>query len=83
MQSVEQNAIERQANGRRRVWQLLKDYGIDDAKPETSLRECGLDSLEIVALVQDLEVMCQIDIPDEEAQKLRTVGDLIAVAGAA
>lgn len=62
------------------VLRLLADYGIDNARPEMSLRECGLDSLEIVALIQDLEALCQIEIPDDEAQNLRTVGDLIRVA---
>ena len=37
--------------------------------------DLGADSLDIVELVMEFEKEFNIDIPDEEAEKLRTVGD--------
>ena len=39
--------------------------------------DLGADSLDIVELVMEFEKEFNIDIPDEEAEKLRTVGDAI------
>ena len=38
----------------------------------------GADSLDIVELVMEFEKEFNIDIPDEDAEKLRTVGDALA-----
>ncbi|MEP6744656.1 MAG: acyl carrier protein [Gemmatimonadota bacterium] len=44
--------------------------------PEASFMEdLGADSLDTVELVMAFEKEFDIDIPDEEAEKLRTVGD--------
>ena len=40
--------------------------------------DLGADSLDIVELVMEFEKEFNIDIPDEDAEKLRTVGDAIA-----
>ena len=39
--------------------------------------DLGADSLDIVELVMEFEKEFNIDIPDEDAEKLRTVGDAI------
>lgn len=39
--------------------------------------DLGADSLDIVELVMTMEEEFDLDIPDEEAEKLRTVGDVI------
>ena len=39
--------------------------------------DLGVDSLEYVALVMALEERFAIDVPDEEAEQLRTVQELI------
>ena len=39
------------------------------------IEDLGADSLDIVELVMALEEEFGIDIPDEEADKLKTVGD--------
>ena len=39
--------------------------------------DLGADSLDIVELVMEFEKEFNIDIPDEEAEKLRTVGDAV------
>ena len=39
------------------------------------IEDLGADSLDIVELVMELEEEFGLDIPDEEADKLKTVGD--------
>ena len=40
--------------------------------------DLGADSLDIVELVMEFEKEFNIDIPDEDAEKLRTVGEAIS-----
>ena len=40
--------------------------------------DLGADSLDIVELVMEFEKELNIEIPDEDAEKLRTVGDELA-----
>ena len=45
---------------------------------QTSFQEdVGADSLDIVELVMELEEAFGIDIPDEDADKLKSVGDAL------
>ena len=47
---------------------------------ETEIREgLGLDSLQIVELLFEIEEQLEVKIEDEEAQRLRTVGNLLDV----
>ena len=39
--------------------------------------DLGADSLDIVALIMGLETEFDLEIPDEEAEKIRTVGDAV------
>ena len=41
-------------------------------------RSLNADSLDIVELMMDLEEECGISIPDEDAVKLSTIGDIVA-----
>jgi len=41
------------------------------------IEDLGADSLDIVELVMTMEEEFDLDIPDEEAEKLKTVGDVI------
>lgn len=44
----------------------------------TSIKEdLNADSLDIVELMMDLEETCGITIPDEDAVKLSTIGDIV------
>jgi acyl carrier protein len=59
---------------------IAENLSVDEVKvvPEASFTEdLGADSLDNVQLVMDLEHHFGIDIPDEEAQKIRTVQDAI------
>jgi len=41
----------------------------------------GVDSVQAVKLLADVEVEYDIDIPEEKAQKIRTLNDLARVVG--
>ena len=52
--------------------------GEEEIKPAASfIEDLGADSLDIVELVMEFEKEFNIDIPDEDAEKLRTVGDAV------
>lgn len=49
----------------------------DRVKPEASfIDDLGADSLDIVELVMAMEEEFDLEIPDEDAEKLRTVSDV-------
>lgn len=49
----------------------------DVITPEANvIDDLGADSLDIVELVMALEEAFDMEIPDEEAEKIRTVGDI-------
>jgi acyl carrier protein len=50
----------------------------DKVSEETSfINDLGADSLDTVELVMELEDEFDLTIPDDEAEKIRTVGDAI------
>ena len=56
----------------------------DDVKADAKfIEDLGADSLDTVELVMALEEEFDLDIPDEEAEKIRTVGDAITYIDAA
>ena len=68
-----------QATERRRV--ALEQLGVEENEvtTEASITEdLGADSLDQVELVMAFETEFGIDIPDEEAEKIKTVGDAVA-----
>ena len=57
---------------------IVEELGVEREKltSEASFMEdLGADSLDTVELVMEFEKEFNIDIPDEDAEKLRTVGD--------
>ena len=64
-----------------RVKQIIVDQlGIDEneiAMESSFIDDLGADSLDIVELIMALEEEFNIEIPDEEAEKISTVGDIV------
>jgi len=59
---------------------IMEQLGVemDAVKPEASfINDLGADSLDTVELVMALEEEFDMEIPDEEAEKLDTVGKAI------
>ena len=63
-----------------RIRDLVCDQlGVDpgEMRPEASiLDDLGADSLDVVELVMAIEETFDIEIPDEDAEAMRTVGDV-------
>lgn len=58
---------------------IVEQLGVDPerVKPEASfIDDLGADSLDIVELVMAMEEEFDMEIPDEDAEKLRTVSDV-------
>ena len=59
---------------------IAEQLGISDeeiTKESTFLDDLGADSLDIVELLMALEEEFTIEIPDEDAEKMHTVGDVV------
>ena len=59
---------------------IVEQLGVDEAEvtQEASITDdLGADSLDQVELVMAFETEFNIDIPDEEAEKIKTVGDAV------
>lgn len=59
---------------------IINELGVEPEKvtPEASfVEDLGADSLDTVELVMAFEEEFGIEIPDEDAEKLQTVGDAI------
>lgn len=60
---------------------IEKELGVEREKltdQASFIEDLGADSLDIVELVMEFEKEFNIDIPDEDAEKLKTVGDAMA-----
>ena len=65
-----------------RVQRIIEEkLGVDasEVKPEaTFTNDLGADSLDTVELIMELEKEFNITIPDDQAEKIQTVGDAIS-----
>ncbi|MFG3612203.1 MULTISPECIES: acyl carrier protein [Rummeliibacillus] len=65
-----------------RVTKVVVDrLGVDESevKPEASFRDdLGADSLDVVELVMEFEEEFDMQIDDEDAEKIGTVGDAVS-----
>jgi len=50
-------------------------------KEASFIDDLGADSLDIVELVMAMEDEFNLEIPDEEAEKIKTVGDVMSYIG--
>jgi acyl carrier protein len=60
---------------------IVENLGVDQEKvTETAsfVEDLGADSLDTVELVMAFEEEFDVEIPDEDAEKMRTVGEAIA-----
>ncbi len=59
---------------------IVEELGVERDKltnDASFMEDLGADSLDTVELVMAFEKEFDVDIPDEEAEKLRTVGDAL------
>ncbi len=59
---------------------IINELGVEPEKvteDASFVEDLGADSLDIVELVMAFEEEFDVEIPDEEAEKLQTVGDAI------
>lgn len=59
---------------------IVDKLGVDEAevKPEASFsNDLGADSLDTVELIMEFEKAFGISIPDDQAEKISTVGDAV------
>ena len=65
-----------------RIRQLIVDQlgvSVEEIRPEVSfLDDLGADSLDIVELVMAMEEEFDVEIPDDDAEKIQTIGDAFA-----
>lgn len=60
---------------------IVEQLGVnaDQVKPEAKLVEdLGADSLDAVELVMAIEEEFGLEVPDDEAEKLQSVGDILS-----
>ncbi|HAJ32985.1 MAG TPA: acyl carrier protein [Candidatus Atribacteria bacterium] len=64
-----------------RIKKIIVDgLGVDESKiteDSSFVDDLGLDSLDIVELIMAFEEEFDIEIPDKDAEKIKTVGDAI------
>jgi len=59
---------------------IVEQLGVDESQVDNNasfVEDLGADSLDIVELVMAFEEAFEIEIPDEDAEKIATVGDAI------
>ena len=60
---------------------IVDKLGVDEAEVKNEARfanDLGADSLDTVELIMEFEKEFQIQIPDDQAEKISTVGDAVA-----
>ena len=64
---------------------IVEQLGVDEAQVDPTasfVDDLGADSLDTVELVMAFEEAFDLEIPDEDAEKIRTVQDAITYIGA-
>ena len=59
---------------------IVEKLGVEESKvtPNASfINDLGADSLDTVELIMELESRFKIEIPDEDQEKIQTVGDAV------
>jgi len=53
------------------------DIPLEKITPESKFQDLGMDSLDALAMISDLEEEYKIKIPNQEILKIRTVGQAV------
>ena len=53
------------------------DIPVENVTPESTFQSMGLDSLDALAMINDLEEEFNVSIPNKEVLKIRTVGQAV------
>jgi acyl carrier protein len=61
-----------------RILAAVKRVPPESIRPEATLEELGIDSLDKVNILFELEGEFDVAIPDEEARKITTVSEIVA-----
>ena len=66
------------------ILQIIADYkglSVGEVKPDQSFEDLGIDSLDAIDIIYEIEDKYGIDIPQEalDLQNTKTVGDVMAV----
>ena len=59
---------------------IVDQLGVDESKiaeDSSFIDDLGADSLDIVELIMAFEEEFDIEIPDEDAEKMKTIGDAV------
>ncbi|PIV52609.1 MAG: acyl carrier protein [Elusimicrobia bacterium CG_4_10_14_0_8_um_filter_37_32] len=60
------------------VIKIIKEVNEKEIKPEASfVKDLGADSLDMAEIVMAIEEKFNIEIPDEESEKIKTVEDMV------
>jgi acyl carrier protein len=60
---------------------MVAGVAMEDITPDRPLQDLGIDSLEFISLVREIEETLDVTLPDSEAAKAVTIGDLVRQAG--
>ena len=55
----------------------VKRIPAESIRPESTLAEIGLDSLDKVNVLFEMESAFDVDLPDEDARSVSTVGEIV------
>ena len=61
-----------------RILAAVKRVPAESIRPEATLEELGIDSLDKVNILFELEGEFDISIPDEEARKITSISEIVA-----
>jgi acyl carrier protein len=56
---------------------LMERFSVEQPRPEDTIESTGMDSLDLLEAILIFEQDFKVSIPDEKAENIRTVNDLI------
>jgi len=66
-----------------RVIATTQRIPLEKVKPDSTFEELGIDSMDSINILFDLESEFDIEIKDEDAKKIRTIREMIDILGVA